>query len=86
MVRQPLSSLLSIKSYDISQYFDNAAFYYMLYDFKDFKDFISLQPYISPQDNITLIDRFVILPEGIGKIQFDFEVNDQTKQIFLLGI
>lgn len=58
----------------------------MSYDLTDFEDSAYLQPCISPQDDITLADGSVILPDGIGKIWFDFEINGQIDQIFLLGV
>ena len=58
----------------------------MSYDLKDFEDPTGLQPCISPQDDITLADGSVILPDGIGKVWFDFEVNGQTERIFLSGV
>lgn len=86
MVRQPSPSALSTGSHDTSWYFDNAASYHMSYDLTDFEDPAHLQPCISPQDDITLADGSVILPDGIGKVWFDFEVNGQTDRIFLSGV
>ena len=86
MAQQLLLSVLSTESHDTSWYFDNAAFYHMSYDLKDFEDLTHLQTCISPQDNITLADGSVIFPDGIGKIWFNFEVNGQTNRIFLSGI
>ncbi len=79
MVRQPPSFALSTKTHDTSWYFENAAFYHMSYNLKDFEDPTHLQPCILLQDDITFADGSVILPDGIGKVWFDFEVNDQTE-------
>ena len=86
IIQQSPSSALSIGSHDTSWYFDNAVSYYMSYDLKDFKDPTYLQPCISPQDDIILADGSVILPDDIGKIWFDFEINGQINRIFLLGV
>lgn len=58
----------------------------MSYDIHDFDNPTDLQPCTSPQDDITLADGSVILPEGIGKVWFNFEVNGRPNRIFLSGI
>ena len=87
MVRTNLpTSALATGSHDSNWYFDNAASYHMSYDFHDFHNPKDLQPCTSPQDDITLADRSVILPEGIRKVWFNFAVNGRLKRIFLSGI
>lgn len=86
IIRQPLSSALSTESHDTSLYFDNTASYHILYDIKDFEDSTYLQTCISPQNDIIFADGSVVLLDGIKKVWFDFEVNDQTDRIFLSGI
>ncbi len=58
----------------------------MSYDIHDFDNPKDLQPCISPQDDITLADGSVILPEIIGKVWFNFAVNGRPHQIFLSGV
>ena len=79
-------SALAARGHDPSWYFDNATSYYMSYGINDFDNLHNLQPCTSPQDDITLVDRSVILPEGIEKVWFNFEVNGQPNQIFLSGV
>lgn len=87
MVRTNLpTSALATGSHDSNWYFDNAASYHMSYDIHDFDNPTDLQPCTSPQDDITLADGSVILPEGIGKVWFNFEVNGRPNQIFLSGV
>lgn len=58
----------------------------MSYDINDFDNPRDLQPCTSPQDDITLADNSVILPEGIGKVWFNFEVESRPNRIFLSGV
>ena len=58
----------------------------MSYDIHDFDNSTDLQPCTSPQDDITLADGSVILPESIGKVCFNFEVNGRPNRIFLSGV
>lgn len=63
--------------------------YHMSYDIHDFDNPTDLQHCTSPQDDITLADGSVILPEGIGKegnVWFNFEVNGRPNRIFLSGV
>lgn len=78
-------SALSTGIYDISWYFDNAASYHMTYNINDFELPDQLVPCISPQEDITLAggDGSVILPDGIGKVWFGFEVSGSIKRLFL---
>lgn len=58
----------------------------MSYDIHDFNNLKDLQSYASPQHNITLADRLVILLQRIGKVWFNFEVNGRPNRIFLSGV
>ena len=58
----------------------------MSYDIHDFDNPTDLQPCTSPQDDITLADGSIILPEGIGKVWFNFAVHGRTNRIFLSGV
>ena len=86
VVRTNPPSVLATGDHDSNWYFDNAASYHMSYDIHDFDNPNDLQPCTSPQDDITLADGSVILPEGIGKVWFNFEVNGQSSRIFLSGV
>lgn len=55
----------------------------MIYDINDFELPDQLIPCISPQDDITLDDGSIILPDGIGKVWFGFEVSGRTKCLYL---
>ena len=79
----PSNSALSTGTHDTSWYFDNAASYHMIYDINDFESLHQLTPCISPQDDITLVDGSIILPDGIGKIWFGFEESGSTKRLYL---
>lgn len=56
MVRQLLLFALSTETYNTSWYFENAVFYHISYDLKDFEDPTHLQPCILLQDDITFAD------------------------------
>lgn len=77
---------LAVRGHDPSWYFNNAISYNIFYDINDFNNLHDLQPCTSSQDDITLAYGSVILSEGIGKVWFNFKVNGQPNQIFLLGI
>lgn len=55
----------------------------MTYDMKDFESPDQLVLCISSQDNITLVDGYIILPDDIRKVWFSFEVSGSTKRHFL---
>ena len=80
------TSALATESYDSNWYFDNAASYHMSYDIHDFDNPIDLQLCTSPQDDITLADGSVILPEIIGKVWFNFTINGRPHRIFLSDV
>lgn len=89
MVRRKISSptsALATGSFDSNWYFDNAASYHMSYDITDFENPNHLRPCVSPQDDITLADGSVILPDGIEKVWFNFEVNGKIQRIFLSDV
>ncbi len=50
----------------------------MTYNINDFESPDQLASCISPQDDITLADRSVILSDGIEKVSFGFEVSGTT--------
>ncbi len=58
----------------------------MSYNIYDFDNSTDLESCTSPQDNIILVDGSVILPESIGKVWFNFEVNGRPNRIFLSGV
>lgn len=55
----------------------------MSYDLKNLEDFVNLKSCNSPQDDITFIDRSVILLDDIGKNWVNFEMDSQADKIFL---
>lgn len=58
----------------------------MSYDIHDFDNTNDLCLCTLPQNYITLANGSVIFLEGIGKVWFNFKVNGQFNQIFLLGV
>ena len=57
------ASVLATGGHGKNWYFDNAASYHMSYDINDFDIAHDMRPCISPQDDITLADGSVILPD-----------------------
>ena len=80
------NSALSTSTHDSSWYFDNAASFHMTYDSNDFETPEQLSLFISPQGDITLADGSVVVPDGIGKVWFNFEVSGCVKRLFLSGV
>lgn len=80
---QSQGSVLATVHHGWDWYFDNAASYYMTYDLSDFKDPHSLTKCRRPQDDITLADGSVILPDGIGTVSLVFSIKDSAERIIL---
>ena len=85
-VTQQKDVVLATGSHDPNWYFDNAASYHMTFDLADFDNADSLTQCRHPQDDITLADGSVILPDGIGTITLLFRTKNSTEKIFLSGV
>ena len=83
---QSKNSVLATGSHDWNWYFDNAASYHMTFDLADFIEPESLTKCQHPQDDITLADGSVILPDGIGTIALIFCNKGSAEKIFLSGV
>ena len=85
-VAQQKDVALAAGRHDTNWYFNNAASCHMTYDLTDFNDPDSLIKCRHPQDDITLADGSVILPDGIGTITLTFRTKNSTEKIFLSGV
>lgn len=81
-VVQNKSAVLATGQHDPNWYFDNAASYHMIYNLGNFNNPDSMIKCRHPQDNITLADGLVILPDGIGTVSLAFSVKGRTENIF----
>ena len=85
-VAQQKDVVLATGSHDPNWYFDNAASYHMTFDLANFDNADSLTQCRHPQDDITLADGSVILPDGIDTITLLFRTKNSTEKIFLSGV
>lgn len=77
---------MAAKKHDLDWYFDNAAFYHIIYNLNDFKDPSTLTKYCHPKNNIILADASIILPYRIDTINLRFCIKGITEKILLSGV
>lgn len=72
--------------YNLDWYFNNTAFYPMIYNLNNFKDSSTLTKHCHPKDNMILANGSVILLNKIATISLRFHIKDTAKKIFPLGV